>query len=92
MDSFFNLTLKELEVFTKETDTHSYRARQIYQWVYQHGVFDFHAMSNLSKPLRSALADQLSFALPEVREIVHSQDGSAKFALLLDNTISSKRS
>jgi 23S rRNA (adenine2503-C2)-methyltransferase len=85
MDSFFDLTLKELEVFTKETDTHSYRARQIYQWVYQHGVFDFHAMSNLSKPLRSALADQLSFALPEVREIVHSQDGSAKFALLLDN-------
>jgi 23S rRNA (adenine2503-C2)-methyltransferase len=85
MDSFFDLTLKELEVFTKETDTHSYRARQIYQWVYQHGVFDFHAMSNLSKPLRSALADQLSFALPEVREIVHSQDGSAKFALLLGN-------
>jgi 23S rRNA (adenine2503-C2)-methyltransferase len=85
MDSFFDLTLKELEVFTKETDTHSYRARQIYQWVYQHGVFDFHAMSNLSKALRSALADQLSFALPEVREIVHSQDGSAKFALLLGN-------
>ena len=84
MRNFFDLTLKELEVFTKETDTHSYRARQIYQWVYQHGVFDFHTMSNLSKTLRSALAEELSFALPEVREIVHSQDGSIKFAFLMD--------
>jgi 23S rRNA (adenine2503-C2)-methyltransferase len=84
MDSFFNLTLNELEVFTKETDTHSYRARQIYQWVYQHGVLDFHAMSNLSKPLRSALHEQFSFHLPEVREIVHSEDGSIKFAFLMD--------
>jgi 23S rRNA (adenine2503-C2)-methyltransferase len=84
MDSFFDLTLKELEVFTKETDTQNYRARQIYQWVYRHGVLDFHAMTNLSKALRSALHEQFSFTLPEVREIVHSQDGSIKFAFLMD--------
>jgi 23S rRNA (adenine2503-C2)-methyltransferase len=85
MNNFFGYSLRDLEAVVEAMGAKRYNAKQLSQWVYQRSVFDFHAMSNVPKALRSALADQLSFALPEVREIVHSQDGSAKFALLLDN-------
>ncbi len=84
MDNFFNHTLKELQTVVENLGTKSYRAKQLFQWVYQRGVLDFHSMDNLPKALRSALADEFSFMLPEVNEIVHSEDGSVKFGLLLN--------
>lgn len=83
MTNFFEYSLKALETIVQDAGAKEYAARQIYQWVYQHGVFDFHAMSNLSKPLRSALHGQLSFDLPEVSEIVNSQDRSIKFGFMM---------
>lgn len=84
MDSFFNYTLERLETVVENLGTKSYRAEQLFQWVYQRGVLDFYAMENLPKALRSALAEELSFEMPEVSEIVHSEDGSVKFGLLLN--------
>ena len=84
MDNFFNHTLKELHAVVEKMGAKSYRARQLFQWVYQRGVLDFHSMDNLPKALRSALADEFCFELPEVNEIVHSEDGSIKFGLLLN--------
>ena len=83
MTNFFEYSLKALETVVQDAGAKQYAARQIYQWVYQHGILDFHAMTNLPKPLRSALDEQFSFDLPEVSEIVHSQDGSIKFAFLM---------
>ena len=37
----------------------AYRARQVLQWVWQHGVCDFAEMTNLPKPLRAELAGRL---------------------------------
>ena len=84
MNNFFNYTLKELQTVVENLGAKSYRARQLFQWVYQRGVLDFHAMENLPKTLRSALADEFSFVMPEVTELVHSEDKSIKFGLLLD--------
>jgi 23S rRNA (adenine2503-C2)-methyltransferase len=84
MDNFFNCTLKGLETLVENLGAKSYRAKQLYQWVYKRGVLDFHSMENLPKALRSALAEEFSFAMPEVSEIVHSEDGSVKFGLLLN--------
>ena len=84
MDNFFNYTLERLETVVENLGTKSYRAKQLFQWVYQRNVLDFYAMENLPKTLRSALAQELSFAMPEVSEIVHSEDGSVKFGLLLN--------
>jgi 23S rRNA (adenine2503-C2)-methyltransferase len=84
MDNFFDHTLKELQAVVERMGAKGYRAKQIFQWVYQRGVVDFHSMDNLPKALRSALAEEFFFALPEMNEIVHSEDGSVKFGLLLD--------
>ncbi len=84
VDNFFSQTLKGLQTALENLGAKGYRAKQLFQWVYKRGVFDFHTMENLPKALRSALADEFSFVLPEVTEIVHSQDGSIKFGLLLE--------
>jgi 23S rRNA (adenine2503-C2)-methyltransferase len=83
MDNFFSYTLKELQAVIESMGAKSYRAKQLYQWVYQRGALDFHSMDNLPGTLRSALTDEFSFAMPEVSEIVHSEDGSIKFGLVM---------
>ncbi len=84
MNNFFNYTLKELQTVVENLGAKNYRAGQLFQWVYKRGMFDFHSMENLPKALRSALADEFSFVMPEVKELVHSEDTSIKFGLLLD--------
>jgi 23S rRNA (adenine2503-C2)-methyltransferase len=84
MDNLLTYTLKELQALVESKGSKSYRAKQIYQWVYQRSVLDFHSMENLPKTLRSALADEFFFAIPDVKEIVHSEDGSVKFGLVMD--------
>lgn len=60
-----------------------FRATQVMNWVHQHGVIDFEAMSNLSKSLRARLAATASFSLPEVMEERRSLDGTRKWLLRL---------
>jgi len=84
VDNFFNHTLTELQTIIEKLGVKSYRAKQLFQWVYKRGVLDFHSMENLPKALRAALTEEFSFVLPDVTEIVHSEDGSIKFGLLLD--------
>ena len=84
MKNFFTYTLKELQAVVENLGAKSYRAKQLYQWVYQRAVLDFQSMENLPKTLRSALEEEFSFAMPEVNEIVHSEDGSVKFGLLMN--------
>ena len=43
-----------------------FRATQIIKWIHQEGQCDFSKMTNLSKDLRSKLADIAEIKLPEV--------------------------
>jgi 23S rRNA (adenine2503-C2)-methyltransferase len=42
------------------------RVNQIWQWIYQWGVRDFAAMSNLAKGYRADLAERFVIEIPEV--------------------------
>ncbi|SPF79613.1 23S rRNA (adenine(2503)-C(2))-methyltransferase RlmN [Pseudoprimorskyibacter insulae] len=55
------------------------RVGQIWQWVYQWGVRDFHAMTNLSKAYRAELDDKFEIALPEIVSKQLSADGTRKY-------------
>jgi 23S rRNA (adenine2503-C2)-methyltransferase len=57
----------------------SMRERQIWQWVYQKGVRDFAAMTNLAKDYRAMLMDRFVIALPEIVERQVSADGTRKY-------------
>jgi 23S rRNA (adenine2503-C2)-methyltransferase len=63
-----------------------YRAEQIARWLYQQGVHDFNRMSNLSKPVRTLLAEQFSLTALAVRATQQSLDGkTSKFLLEFDD-------
>jgi len=56
-----------------------YRAGQIFQWVYNRGVTDFDAMTNLSKVLRGELAARFRIGRIGVGEARESVDGTRKW-------------
>lgn len=63
----------------------SYRADQIWRWIYRDQVDTFEAMSNLSKSLRVALAK--SFTLERLALVKHeaSSDGAEKYLFRLND-------
>ena len=55
------------------------RVGQIWQWIYQWGVRDFDAMTNLSKAYRADLAEKFVIEIPEVVSKQVSADGTRKW-------------
>ena len=55
------------------------RTGQIWQWIYQWGVRDFDAMTNLSKAYRAELKENFVIAIPEVVSRQVSADGTRKY-------------
>jgi len=62
-----------------------FRASQILDWVYDKLVLDVAQMSNLSAPLKEALASDLSWELPVESGRQKAPDGSIKVALQLQD-------
>ncbi len=55
------------------------RVNQVWQWIYQWGVRDFMAMTNLAKSYRALLAENFTIALPEIVSKQVSADGTRKY-------------
>jgi 23S rRNA (adenine2503-C2)-methyltransferase len=55
------------------------RAGQVWQWIYQKGVRDFDAMTNLAKPYRTLLAENFTVEIPEIVRREVSSDGTRKY-------------
>ncbi|EAP75043.1 MULTISPECIES: 23S rRNA (adenine(2503)-C(2))-methyltransferase RlmN [Roseovarius] len=55
------------------------RVSQIWQWIYQWGVRDFDAMTNLAKAYRAELAEKFVIEIPEVVSKQVSSDGTRKY-------------
>ena len=49
------MNLDEIIEWCEENGYSSYRAKQIYQWMYKHGTIDSIEMKNISKDLREAI-------------------------------------
>ena len=60
-----------------------FRAQQIYRWIYQRGVSDPSAMTDLPRELRDRLGEQFSISTPALVERERSTDGTEKFVLRL---------
>jgi len=55
------------------------RVGQIWQWIYQKGVRDFGAMTNLAKDYRAMLDEKFEIRVPEVVTKQVSDDGTRKY-------------
>jgi 23S rRNA (adenine2503-C2)-methyltransferase len=80
IQTFKGLTLKELEKVLKRLGEKTYRARQLYQWMYQQGVRDFQEMTNFPAVLRTRLQAAYVLTLLEpVRRQRSSLDATVKY-------------
>jgi len=79
--NLIGLTPEALAEFFVGLDEKPYRARQIMRWVYQRGVLDFDAMTDLSLRLRRRLQPIATLALPKVIRTEDSLDGTRKWLL-----------
>jgi len=78
-----NLERLALEQALAERGHERFRARQIFRWIYRHGVTDVSAMTDLGRDLRAALAEAFTLATPQLVERERSVDGTEKFLLRL---------
>jgi len=83
--NLFDLDRPAMEAFFAELGEKPFRASQVFQWIHQHGVDDFDAMSNLSKALRQRLKDLAEVRVPEVVLDQQASDGTRKWLLRLDS-------
>jgi len=77
--NILKLTKSELSLKLLELGLKKFRAKQIWQWIYEKGVFEFDEMTNLSKDDREILKENFSINLPEISQDILSKDGTRKW-------------
>lgn len=83
--NILGLTPQELLHWFEARDEPSYRLDQVMNWLYGKFVGSFDEMTNLSKDLRSALAENFTFGRTEIIERAFSEDGQTeKFVFELE--------
>jgi 23S rRNA (adenine2503-C2)-methyltransferase len=80
-----NLTLKELEKSFQTRGLPSYRARQVYGWLYVKSADDFSLMTNLPQDVKEFLQEFYTISAPVVEKILTSSDQTRKFLLRLQD-------
>ena len=82
----YDFTFEQWKQWMEKNGEPSYRASQIFDWLYVKRVDSFEKMNNLSKSLSKTLDEQFSFApLKEITRLT-SSDGTMKFLFgLSDN-------
>jgi 23S rRNA (adenine2503-C2)-methyltransferase len=71
----------ELETAGLDVRQAKLRAKQIWHWIYNRGVSDFSAMSDIAKPQRPWFAERFVISRPAVVEAQVSSDGTRKWLL-----------
>ena len=79
MTDIKSMTQEEIVDAVKALGEPAYRGKQIFSWLHR-GARAFEEMSNLSKPLRTALAKEYYITVPRVaRKQVSQRDGTVKY-------------
>mgnify|MGYP004683291051 FL=1 len=81
MTPLIGLTQQEISDELQKLGVEKYRAKQIWTWIYFHGVKNFDDMNNISKDLRKKLAENFSIARPKIDTHLISKDGTQKWLL-----------
>ncbi|MBR6327862.1 MAG: 23S rRNA (adenine(2503)-C(2))-methyltransferase RlmN, partial [Alphaproteobacteria bacterium] len=79
------LSKEELSAVLASWGEKPFRTKQIWQWLYFRGVQSFDDMTNLSKDLRTRLADNFVLTRPKIITQQISQDKTRKWLLEFDD-------
>ena len=75
------LSFGELEAKVMALGLPKFRAKQVWRWIWRHGLTNFDEMSDLSKPVRKLLGMQFSADRPAVSKRMQSVDGTIKWLM-----------
>ncbi len=81
--NIYNITKEELKSFLKVKEIPSYRADQIWNWLYVKGVLEFSQMKNLSKSLIDIIDKSFYIEKLKYSKRFISKDGTIKWLFLL---------
>ena len=76
-------TKAELKGFFEQRGKKAFRAKQVYEWLWQKGVVSFDEMTNLSKTERQLLGEYFAINALTLKDEQRSQDGTIKCAFEL---------
>ncbi len=79
--SLVGLSRDDLKQVLVEAGLEPFRARQVWQWIYWHGVTDFGLMTNIAKKTRERLAELFVVDRPGIVTEQRSVDGTRKWLL-----------
>ena len=79
MKNIKNYTLEELKEELKSIGEKTFRAEQIFKWIYQEKVKSFDDMTNLSLALREKLKQEYTLCNYNIIKKQESSDGTKKY-------------
>ena len=79
--SLLGMDIADLEEAVVAAGLQKFRARQLWRWVWRHGLTSFDEMSDLAKPVRETFAAMFSLERPFVTRRLQSTDGTIKWLL-----------
>ena len=86
MINLYGLTLSKLQDLMLEEGQKSYRATQLFSWIYEKKATSFDEMSDISLKFREVLKEKYCLEIPSIHTKQVSQDGTIKLLLnLKDN-------
>ncbi|MFC3391112.1 23S rRNA (adenine(2503)-C(2))-methyltransferase RlmN [Aidingimonas halophila] len=83
--NLLGLSRDRMESFFLSIGEKKFRAAQVMKWIHHEGCDDFHAMTNLSKALRTKLTDVAEIRGPGVVYEGSSSDGTRKWVLEVED-------
>ena len=83
-----SLSIEELTSFFKSNNMPSYRAKQVYNWLWKKSCLSFDEMTNISLELRNLLKSKFVINHIKIDKLQKSKDGTIKNAIsLYDNLL-----
>ena len=74
-----NFNLEELKKEFELLEEKTYRAEQVYEWVYKKRVNSFYDMTNISNELKEKLNENFNFGIFKIVKKLVSIDGTKKY-------------
>ena len=78
--NLIDFTLDQMEALALSQGKREFTGRQLFKWIFKHGITEFEQMTDLSIPFRKFLADNFQIRRLELADAAFSMDGTTKMA------------
>lgn len=85
MESIYSLNLDDLEKYLLEINQKKYRAKQLFEWLYQKRITNINQITNIKSDVLNQINKDYSFTWLNIKEKQVSQDNTIKYLFELED-------